>query len=279
MHSITIICGATASGKSAYALDIAQNIGGVIINADAMQVYRELDIVTARPTPEQENIAPHLLYGVLSASEKCSAARWLEMAKQAIDETLAKGKIPLITGGTGLYIKTLIEGLSPIPDVPENCRKQAEMLWREYGAQALAEHDPEMHARLKLGDMQRHIRALGVWLATGKSLAYWQTIPRERPYPDAVFDIKHVELPRDELYRRCDMRFLSMMENGALEEAKALHALNLSSDMPAARAVGVPELFAYLEGKCTLEEAVSKAQQATRNYAKRQMTWFRHQLK
>lgn len=278
MQSIIIICGATASGKSASALDIAQNANGVIINADAMQVYRELHVLTARPTPEQESAAPHLLYGTISVREKCSAARWLEMAREAIDKTLTQKKLPLVTGGTGLYIKTLMEGLSPIPDVPETCHAQAEALWHECGALALQERDPEMHARLKQGDMQRHIRALGVWLATGKSLAYWQSVPREQPYPDATFEITHVTLAREELYRRCDARFLDMMQHGALEEAKQLHTMQLSPDMPATRAVGVRELLTYLNGDCTLEEAVQQAQQATRNYAKRQMTWFRHQL-
>ena len=278
MGSILIVCGATASGKSAYALDIAQNSDGVIINADAMQVYQELRILTARPTPEQEAGAPHRLYGVISAREKCSVAKWLGMAKAAIDEAITNKKLPVITGGTGLYIKALMEGLSPIPDIPDSVRSQAEQLWKEQGAAALKDCDAIMTAQLKDADSQRHIRALEVIIATGKSLSYWQNVPRIKPYPDIKFDIKYIDVPRVELYRRCDARFLIMMEEGALEEAKKLHALKLSSDMPATRAVGVRELFLYLEGQYSLEAAVSKVQQSTRNYAKRQVTWFKHQI-
>lgn len=278
MSSIIIICGATASGKSDYALDIAQNCNGVIINADAMQVYRELRVITARPTAEQEQAVPHLLYGILPATEKCSAAKWLEMAKTAIATTISKGRIPVITGGTGLYIKTLMEGLSPIPDVPDEVHKQAAGLWLEHGAHALTERDNIMGSRLKANDMQRHIRALGIWLATGKSLSYWQDMPRIKPYPDAEFDVKYIDIPRPELYRRCDARFLTMLETGALEEVKIFHALKIPDNMPVTRAVGVKELTSCMEGKSSLQEAITNAQQATRNYAKRQVTWFRNQL-
>lgn len=278
MRSIIIICGATASGKSLHAMDIAKSSRGVIINADAMQVYRELRILTARPTEQQESEVPHRVYGVISAQEKCSAAKWLQLAKGAIDEAHGNKKIPLIVGGTGLYIKTLMEGLSPIPDVSDDAQQQASALWKEQGARALKERDTVMSARLKPGDMQRNIRSLAVLLATGKSLAHWQEIPRVKPYPDAVFDIKYVDVPREELYRRCDARFLSMIKSGALEEAKKLKAMHLSSSLPALRAVGVQELFSYLDGKCDLDVATKKAQQATRNYAKRQVTWFKNQL-
>ena len=196
MDPIVIVCGATASGKSAYALDIAQTYGGVIINADAMQVYRELRILTARPTEAQEAGVPHHLYGVISAQEKCSAAKWLDMAKPIIDETLAQRKTAIVTGGTGLYIKSLMQGLSPIPNIPEESRVQAIALWRESGAKALESHDPQMAAKLKDGDTQRHVRALEVMLATGKSLAYWQEVPCISPYPDRKFDVKYIEVPR-----------------------------------------------------------------------------------
>jgi tRNA dimethylallyltransferase len=279
MGSIIIICGATASGKTDYALDIAQSRQGVIINADAMQVYRELRILTARPTTEQEAGVPHYLYGVVPVSEKCSVAKWLELAKEAIDKTITDKKAPIIVGGTGLYIKALMDGLSPVPEVGDNAQRQAANLWKEQGARALKERDSEMSSRLKPGDMQRNIRSLAVLLATGKSLAYWQEFPRIKPYPSARFDIKYLEVPREELYRRCDARFLKMMESGALEEVKKLKVMNPSLDLPAMRAVGVGELFSFLEGEYSLEEAVQKAQQATRNYAKRQMTWFRNQLK
>lgn len=272
------MCGPTASGKSARALAIAQERGGVIINADAMQVYAELRILTARPSVEDEAVVPHRLYGVLPAREACSAARWLVLAAEAIRETWAQGKLPVVTGGTGLYLKALQEGLSPIPDVGADIRAEATRLYTEQGAGALQERDPAMAKRLKGGDSQRHTRALEVWLATGKSLAYWQRKPREVMFPEAEFSVEVVMQERAELYRRCDARFLVMLEQGALEEVKALKALNLSTDLPAMRAVGVPELVAYLEGKMSLDEATAKAQQATRNYAKRQLTWFRNQL-
>ncbi len=279
MHSkITIVCGPTASGKSARAIDIAKSSDGVIINADAMQVYRELRVITARPTAEQERVVPHKLYGVVSVREAFSVSKWLALVKTAIDETLAAGKKPIITGGTGLYIKALMEGLSPIPDVPEEIRTQATTLWEEQGSEVLKARDPIMSAQLKDGDMQRHIRALEVILATGKSLSYWQEVPRVKLYPDAEFEIEYIDVAREILYERCDARFMAMMEMGALEEVKAVHAMKLDSKIPAMRIVGVPELINYLEGAYSLDEAIIKAQQATRNYAKRQITWFKHQL-
>jgi tRNA dimethylallyltransferase len=279
VRTIQIVCGPTASGKSARAIEIAQAQGGVIINADAMQVYRELRIITARPTAEEEAQAPHRLYGILPAAKACSAARWLTLAAEAIEAVWKEGKLPVVTGGTGLYLKTLMEGLSAIPDVPQSVREQAAALWASNGAAALRLRDPLMEARLKPNDRQRHIRALEVFLATGKSLAYWQLLERKRPYGDVAFKADYVDVPREELYRRCDARFLTMMKAGALEEVRAFAALKLSPDLPAMHAVGVPELMGYLKGQWSLGEAVAKAQQATRNYAKRQVTWFKHQLK
>jgi tRNA dimethylallyltransferase len=202
----------------------------------------------------------------MPASEPCSAAKWLRLAQEAIAN--ANGRLPVITGGTGLYIKALMEGLSPIPDAPPQARAEATALWQEQGATALKERDPAMSAQLKDGDTQRHIRALEVLIATGKSLSYWQGVPREKPYPDTQFEVEVIDVPREELYRRCDARF----------EVRTLHALALSPTLPAMNAVGVPELIGYLEGKWDLAEATQKAQQATRNYAKRQLTWFRNQL-
>lgn len=275
---IVIVCGPTASGKSARAIDIAQAQGGVIINADAMQVYQELRILSARPSVKEEAEAPHKLYGVLPASEPCSAAKWLALAETVIDEVLAAKKLPIVIGGTGLYIKALMEGLSLIPPVPEEWRKEATRLYDVEGEAALLARDPAMAKRLKAGDRQRHIRALAVRLATRKSLSYWQAKSRVKPYPHATFEIEYLNVSREALYRRCDARFLSMMEAGALEEARSLQALGLSNELPAMRAVGVPELIGHLEGKWSLDEAIKRAQQATRNYAKRQVTWFKHQL-
>jgi len=275
---ILIVCGPTASGKSARAIDIAELEGGVIINADAMQVYRELRVLTARPSVKDEQQVPHALYGVLDAADSCSAAKWLALARIAIDKALTAGKLPIVTGGTGLYIKALMQGLSTIPDIAPQIRAQATALWQERADKALAEYDPLMGAQLKPGDSQRHTRALEVMLATGKSLAHWKQLPRQKAYPDADFTIEYCDVAREELYRRCNARFLAMLEAGAVEEVRALHALGLSSTLPAMRAVGVGELIAHLNGKWTLDEATKHAQQATRNYAKRQVTWFTHQL-
>jgi tRNA dimethylallyltransferase len=278
-QTIQIVCGPTACGKSARALAIAQASDGVIINADAMQVYQELRVLTARPTKQDEAKAPHLLYGVLPAGEACSAGRWLELAREAIDKALAQGKLPIVTGGTGLYLKTLMEGIAAIPNVAKEAREEAARLWASEGAAALRARDPMMEYRLRPTDKQRHIRALEVLLATGRSLSYFQLMERKRPYGNVRFAIENIDVPREELYRRCDARFLAMMQAGALEEARALMELGLSPDLPAMRAVGVPELIGHLKGQWSLDEAIAKARQATRNYAKRQMTWFRNQLK
>ncbi len=244
-----------------------------------MQVYRELRILTARPTPQDEAKAPHALYGVMPVSEACSAGRWLDLARAAIDKAHADGKLPVVTGGTGLYIKSLMEGLSAIPQVTEAARTEARALWEKEGPAALRARDSHMERHLRPTDKQRHIRALAVLLATGKSLTYWRLFERKRPYGNVRFETEVVDVPREELYRRCDARFLTMMHEGALEEARALMQMNLSPDLPAMRALGVPELIAHLKGELSLDEAINKAQQMTRNYAKRQLTWFRHQLK
>lgn len=243
-----------------------------------MQVYRELRILTARPSAQEEEATPHRLYGVLQASEACSAGRWLALARAAIDDTLAHGKLPIVIGGTGLYIKTLMQGIADIPDIAEDAQAEAARLWQESGPDALAQRDPIMAAQLRPSDPQRHIRALAVLLSTGKSLAHWHEQPREKLYPDAEFQVDYVAVPREELYRRCDARFLKMIEAGALEEVKSLMALGLSDNLPPMRAVGVPELVSHLKGECSLADATTKAQQTTRNYAKRQVTWFTHQL-
>lgn len=305
-RKIVIICGPTASGKSARALEMARQQNGVLINADAMQLYKELHILTARPTKEEEAQAPHALYGILQGNDPGSAGRWLGIAAEAIDRAWSQGQQPIVVGGTGLYIKALMEGLSPIPEVPAEVRERVRTLassWRAKqsnpgGAKnpdriavspsaprndeslhaVLSFRDPEMAARLRPSDTQRILRALEVVEATGKSLAWWQAQPRQAPFPNVEFEIATLEVPRGELYRRCDARFLNMMENGALEEVRALLGLGYDTRLPIMRVVGVPEMAAYLRGDTTLDEAIAKAQQATRRYAKRQMTWIRNQM-
>lgn len=277
---VVVIAGPTASGKSAFALCAARAFDGVVINADSMQVYRELRILTARPTPEDEAQAPHRLYGVMSAAEACSAGRWRELAAAEVDAARLSGKLPVVVGGTGLYLRALIEGLSPIPDVPISDRQAARQLLADIGNEAmhrlLRERDPEMAARLDPGNSQRLVRAWEVLQATGRSLAAWQSEAGGKL--DAEFLTFVLDPPRAALYAACDRRFLGMMGAGALDEVAALENLRLDPTLPVLKAVGIPPLRRLLRREIDRARAVAEAQQATRNYAKRQATWFRHQL-
>ena len=284
---ILVVAGPTASGKSASALSIAesyhkQNIKCVIINADSQQIYADLRILTARPTPEEEDLFPHRLYGVLPASEPCSAGKWLKLARMEIDWAMAQGNAVIVVGGTGLYIKALLEGIADIPDIDPQVRAQSISDYEAMGKDAFAERlhavDPEFFERLAVYDRQRLTRAYEVWLGSGKSLSWWQQQTVTPPYPEEYFHILVSTIDRESLYKRCDARFIAMVEKGAIDEVKALLALGITSDAPIMKSVGVKELQAYLEGGTTLEEAIVAAQQATRRYAKRQLTWFRNQL-
>lgn len=278
MNRLLIVAGPTASGKSALALRLAEALGGVVINADSMQVYRELRILSARPSPEEEGRAPHRLYGVLSAAEPCSAARWRDMAKAEIEAAWAAGRLPIVAGGTGLYLGALTEGLSPIPDVPEAARAEARADLRRLGNAAfharLAAQDPVMAARLDPGNSQRIVRAWEVLQATGRSLAEWQAMPPQGGLTAPCMTVLLLP-PRRWLYARIDARFLEMIEAGALDEVAALDHMGLAADLPALKALGIPELRRHLRGEMGRDQAILAAQQATRNYAKRQMTWFR----
>lgn len=275
-----LITGPTASGKSRLAIAVAEEFRGTVINADSMQVYRDLAVLTARPGPAELGRVPHRLFGVLDASELCSAARWLDLAEAEIAAAAAEGRLPIVVGGTGLYLKALLKGLAPVPEIPAEVRRAARALHKEIGGErfhaALAERDPEGAARLNPGDTQRLIRAYEVVVATGRSLLDWQ---REQARPTRAGVAGVVLLPpREALYAAIDARFASMACAGALEEVRSLIARNLSPDLPALKAVGVPELARHLKGAITLEAAISAAQQSSRRYAKRQMTWLRTQL-
>jgi len=281
---VVVIGGPTASGKSAVALAVAEEFGGTVINADSMQVYRELAILTARPGPSDLVRAPHRLYGILGAAERCSAARWRSLALAEIAASHRDRKLPVVVGGTGLYLRALLDGLSPIPEVPAAIRAAALARLAALGAPGfhaeLAGRDPVTAARLQPGDRQRLVRAWEVLEATGRSLADWQ---REAPRPGAdepaLAPLTIVlEPPRLALYAACDARLARMVADGALEEVAALGRLGLDPALPAMKAVGVPELLAHLRGESELAPALAAAQQATRRYAKRQTTWFRHQL-
>lgn len=274
-----LIAGPTASGKSALALALAEERGGAVINADSMQVYRELSVLTARPSPADEARAPHLLYGHVPGREAYSAARFMSEAARAITDVRQRGLMPIVVGGTGLYFKALLEGLSPIPQIPDEIRgfwrREADRVGAAELHATLAARDPVMAARLRPTDPQRVVRALEVLEATGRSLAEWQAVPGT-PVLAAEHCERLVVLPdRDALCRRCDQRFDAMMEHGALEEVAALRDLNLDPDLPVMRALGVKPLLAHLAGALSRDEALEQSKVETRQYAKRQVTWLR----
>lgn len=281
MTPVLVIAGPTASGKSRLALDLASARRGTVINADSMQVYRELRILTARPGVAEMERAPHRLYGILSAAEACSAARWRALAVAAIEEARGEGRLPILVGGTGLYLKALFEGLADIPPIPSAVRDAARARHRELGGEAfraeLACRDPDSAARLAAGDTQRLIRAWEVVEGTGRPLPAWQRAGAAEK-TGYVYRTILVMPPRDALYAACDARFDAMVAAGALDEVRALMALGLDPALPAMKSLGVRELARHLAGEGSLEQAGEKARQATRNYAKRQTTWFRNQL-
>lgn len=276
-HAI-VIAGPTASGKSAVALRTAERLGGTIVNADSMQVYKELRILTARPTAADEARAPHLLYGHVAASDAYSAGRFVADVDRVLPDIRAAGRIPIVVGGTGLYLRAILEGLSPIPAVPDEIRDRWRLAAGEQGAAVLhgrlAARDPEMAARLAPTDTQRIVRALEVIEATGQSILHWQAMPGT-----PLFDPKSCVLivlrpPRAELHRRVEDRFDAMIRAGALAEVENLRTLGLDDDLPAMRAVGVPPLLAHLAGRLGLADAIAMAKADTRRYVKRQETWL-----
>ena len=275
-----LIAGPTASGKSALALLLAQRLGGVVINADSMQVYRELRVLTARPMPEEEAMAPHALYGVRPAAEPASVAWWREAALAAMAQARAAGRLPILCGGTGLYFSSLTSGLSAMPAIPAGLREEARRLLAEEGPEALHARlqavDPASAARLRPRDSQRLARAWEVWRATGRGIAEWQqAAPGTGPAPYAFRAIR-IDPPREALRAAIAARWEAMLRQGALEEVRALRALGLDPALPAMRAHGVPELSAVLEGRLSLAEAGRRACLAIGQYTKRQATWFRH---
>jgi tRNA dimethylallyltransferase len=275
-HGI-ILTGPTASGKSKAALDLAEALDGEIINADSMQVYAHLPILTAHPSQADFDRIPHHLYGVLHHQEKGSVGWWYPQACAKIDEILQNNKVPLIVGGTGMYLTALLKGLAKIPDIPEAIRDQVRAWAKEENFfDRVNAHDPEATARLHPQDKQRLSRALEVWLSTGKSIYHWhQQTVKIRDYHFLVLVI----MPeRSTLYHRIDDRFLLMIDQGVLEEVRHFHTLNIAPDVPIAKAVGLPELQGYLNQETDLKSAIESAQQASRQYAKRQITWIRHQL-
>lgn len=277
---IVLIAGPTASGKSALALKLARETGGEIVNADSMQIYAGLRVLTAGPSPEELAQAPHHLFGVVDAADGWSVGKWLEAASAVLADIAARGRPAIVVGGTGLYFKALTQGLADIPPVPETQREISALLYAAQGEpefrDILAALDPAAEARIEVGDRQRLVRAHAVAVATGKSLTAWQTDTKpalaEGTWRGLVLDP-----PRAQLYARCDARLGVIVENGALDEVRALEARGLAPPLPALKAVGYRELAAHLRGEIDLETALEAARQETRRYAKRQMTWFRNQ--
>ncbi|MBR0651396.1 tRNA (adenosine(37)-N6)-dimethylallyltransferase MiaA [Roseomonas terrae] len=274
-----LVAGPTTSGKSALALALAERVGGVVINADSMQLYRELRVITARPTPEEEARAPHALYGVRPAAEAASVAWWRGEALAAMAAARAAGRLPILCGGTGMYFSSLTQGLSDIPAIPEAAREEARRLLAEGGpavlhARLLAE-DPGTAARLRPSDSQRLARAWEVWRGTGRGLASWQAGGGTGPAPWCFAAIL-IDPPREALRSAIAARWATMLGGGAVDEVRALVAQGLNPALPAMRAHGVPELAAMLAGRMTAAAASERAILNTGQYTKRQATWFRH---
>ena len=284
--TVHIICGPTASGKSARGLALAQEKNGIIINADSLQLYNRLPILTAQPTDEDKALVPHRLYNLIDPNMQMTAGAWRQLALTEIDFAIENNQTPILVGGTGFYIKALIEGLSPIPEIPPSVRITAEDLMDELGTDGfhdmMKEKDPVMASRLHPNDRQRNLRAYEVLVHTGESLAEWQKAPKMEPNPDLVFDIETIIPEREVLYARCDERFKQMVKIGALEEVNALDDDIMSGkvniDAPITHALGFEALQQHVRGEIDLETAIFLAQNETRHYAKRQTTWFKNQI-
>ena len=277
---ITLLAGPTASGKSRRALDMAQRTGAVIVNADSQQLYADLRVLSARPSVGEEALAEHRLYGVADAAEAWSVGRWTRTVMPVLAELAAEGRPALLVGGTGLYFTALTTGLADIPDVPVGVRDAAAAAFDADGETAfrrwLAEVDPAAEARIKAGDRQRLTRAWAVAQHTGRALSDWTADTTPLLAPGSWTGLV-IEPEREALYANCDLRVADMVEAGALDEVRALMARGLDPALPAMKAVGVREFAAHLTGETTLAAAVEATRQATRNYAKRQLTWFRNQ--
>ena len=282
LPTVTLIAGPTASGKSRLALERAQASGAAIINADSQQLYADLRVLTARPSPAEEGLAPHHLYGVVDAAEAWSVGRWTRDALPLIEALRAEGRPALLVGGTGLYFTALTRGLADIPEVPPKVRDEAMALFDAEGEAAfrnrLAAVDPRAASAIESGDRQRLTRAFAVFRATGRALSDWQADTAPLLAPD-TYDRLVIQPERDVLYANCDARVLTMMQDGAVEEVRALIARDLDPTLPAMKAVGVREIAAWLAGDASRIDAIAALQQATRNYAKRQLTWFRNQCR
>jgi len=274
-----MICGPTAAGKSGLALALAERYGGVIINADSMQLYADLRVLTARPDVSEEARVPHRLYGVLDGAERASVASWLTMATREIETARDAGRLPILTGGTGLYFHAAMKGLAPVPDVPPDIHAECIAEYAERGGEAfrrdLLKLDPVLGSQLHDGDSQRLVRAMGVVRASGRALSAWQADPHESAIAGRPVRVAMMP-PREELYEKINTRFSAMMEGGARSEVSTLAARGLAPSLPVMKAIGVREIMALQAGDIDEARAVELASRDSRRYAKRQMTWIRN---
>lgn len=281
--SVVVIAGPTASGKSSLALKLAHDYNGVIINADASQIYKGIPIISAAPTKEDKQQVEHLLYGVFEPNKKGSVTEWLKLAVEAIKNVWEKGNLPIVVGGTGFYIESLIKGVSPIPETKIEIKEKVRLIYEHGGVsevyKTLKEYDKKGSLRVNPNDTTRVRRALEIFLDTGKSIDEWFAEPLVNYLPAADFKIITMLPQLKDLEDKCSLRFDLMIKSGAMEEVINLRKLNLDRDIPVMKAIGVPELLDYLDGKLSEEEAIYLAKLHTRQYAKRQLTWFRNRLK
>jgi len=274
---VALIAGPTASGKSALAVRLARMANGIVINADASQVYADLRILSARPDEEEMAGVPHRLFGHIDGAEACTAARWAAEARDEIGKAHAAGRLPILVGGTGLYLRTLLDGIAPVPDIDPAIRAAVRAMPVAEAHAALAREDPEAAARLAAADTTRVGRALEVVRSTGKPLSEWQRHKSGGIGRDIALAPMVLLPPRDWLIDRCDLRFGQMVDHGAVGEVEMLLARRLSAELPVMRAIGVPEIAAWLAGEIDRETMVERGRIATRQYAKRQYTWFSRQ--
>ena len=274
-----MIAGPTASGKSQLAIDLARRFGGAVINADSMQLYADLTVLTARPQPQEMQDIPHHLFGICDAAHRASVAEWLGLAATAIANVRAAGQLPIIVGGTGMYLQAGLRGIAPVPDVPTDLHQHCIDLYRELGGakfrDALAGYDADIAARLVDSDSQRLVRAMGVAMATDRPLSWWQQQPHKGALLGSVVTIAMMP-PRPTLYDRINQRFDHMLMHGAVDEVARLMARQLDPGLPLMKALGVAPIAAFLQGDITKDDAAFIAKRDSRRYAKRQMTWIRN---